>query len=528
MSDQDPQPVGALDDEGNWKKTVWIPEISDEAARRIERLKQDLELEKRAAADGHSNQPAQADIALNTAQLDICNRVFAGILMLNEFLAEQVGLAVKRVRPLMPAALDVEAVKEQIGSAMEAVFAERHRALVTARTTELARLRDLRFFRFENGLTRDAEYRDSVVKVFALILAMFLFESVINGSLFSEVVSDGLVGGAVLAGFISLINIVTGLVAGFYGWRYLGHRRVPLRVLGLTLMVVCHLVALFWNLLIAHFREVAETLAATNSFDFNPAVLTGATLKHLATAGLLGITSIQSLGLLFLGIFIHFFAAKEGWDELSDRYPDYKRKDLRAVLAREDYDDALAQVRDDAREAIETIEARFRQAIDQTRRCFDLTSEMLALAAQRRQEVRNSEDRWVADGNQLLKSYREINVGIRDEGTTPAYFADYPTAADYRRRTYGGSPSGEVFEQEKLVDAGIESIIALRDKSKIALDQAESALKEVQRHVVAAIRALDDQVDAESKKVTREAERELRKRETSPREALPDTADAVA
>jgi len=516
MSGNTPEPVGKIDDDGNWKKTVWIPQVDDESAKRIERLKRDLDLEKRASTDGHQNLPTSTDEELSAIQMEVCNRVFSGILLLNEFLAEQVGLAVKRARPLMPPKLDLPHIKGQIGTAIEGIFSEHRKDLINARRIELERQRDLKLFRYENSLTRGAEYKESVVKVVAIIVVLFLFESIINGSLFSQVVSDGFIGGAILAGFISAINIVTGVAAGFYGWRYLGHKSPTMKYLiGLPVMLVCHGIALFWNVLIAHFREVSEALASNTDFNFDPAVLTRDTLAHMHTNGFFGVASVQSLGLLFLGLFIHLYSAKEGWDDLSDRYPDYKKKDLRVTIARENYEDALADVRDEGRDAIEAIEKLFKDNTTRTRTCYEITSEMLALAAQRKQEVRNSEDKWVADGNQLLKTYREVNLQIRDEGTAPFYFSSYPSASDYRRRSYAKSvpPSVEILEQERLADSGIEAIVQLRDEAKQTLDESESALKDVHRQVIAAIRSLDEQIDAESKKITREAEKELRRRD---------------
>lgn len=514
MASQEPKPVGELDD-GVWTKTVWIPQIDGEAARQVERLKQDLDLEAVAARDGHQNLPAAGETALNATQLKICDQVFHEILMLNEFLAQEIGLALKRARPLVPPRLDGRRIKDQMGSAIEGVFHDRHGGLVSAKLKELEKMRELKLFRFTNMLSRGANEKLSGVKTAALILVVFLLESMINGSLLSEVMSGGLLQGATFAGFISLINIGTGLIAGFYGWRYLGHRKAMLRFLiGLPIMLAMHAAAIGWNLVVAHFREVAEAMAASASFNFDPALLARETLAHIGSNGIFGVTSLQSLGLLLLGIIIHFLAAKEGWDDLSDRYPDYSKVQVAAVEAHEAYEDAMADTRDQARAEIEVIEARAQDVIARTRRCCDGIAEMIELAAERRQEVRNSEDKCVAAGTQLLKTYREINCRIRDEGTAPAYFRSYPTASDYRNRAFGGSaPSSEIREQEQLTDSAIQAILAMRDQAASALEEAESALKDISRGVATALRALDLRIDAESKKVEKEAERRYREQE---------------
>ena len=512
MSDQGPKQVGELDD-GVWTKTIWIPQIDGEAARRVERLKGELDLDAAAATDGRQLLPAPTDKTLNATQLAICDQVFHEILMLNEFLAQELGAALKRARSLVPARLNARLAREQMTDAVQGVFVAHHKSLLDAKKRELEKERNLSFFKHTNGLVRSVMREDrSQVKPFAMIFVLFLFESVMNGSLLSEVLSGGLVEGAGLAGFISLLNIVFGLVAGFYGWRYLSHRRLARQLFpGWTVTLLCHATAIFWNLLVAHFREASEVMATTAGFNFDPAVLARATWEHVVAHGLFGVTSVQSLGLLLLGIIIHFVSAKEGWDDISDRYPDYLPTHKEMVEAAEDYQERMAEVRDQGREAIEAIETRFQRGIDNIRRCCDGAEEMINMAAQRRQEVRNSEDKCVAAGTQLLKVYRETNIKIRNAGTAPAYFQNYPTAADYRRRGFGGEPSGDVARQEQTAEDVMQAMVELRDQAKTALDEAEQVLGDVKRGVTLALRALDQRIEAEGKQIATEAEEWLRR-----------------
>jgi len=502
-----------MGDDGNWQKTVWIPQINDESINRFERLKQQLNLEKVAADDGAQNLPSHEETTINAKQLEVCNQVFGGILMLNEFLAEQIALALQNARALMPPKLDIDHTAGEIDGAIEGLFAENRPHLLDLRKTDLRKGRELRRFKFENGLTREAVDKGSIVMVIALIMAMFLIESFINGFLFKDVVSAGLVGGMVLAGFISAINIVSGLSAGYIGWRFLGHRKTTIRIIGGVVTFLCHTIALVWNVLIAHFREVAEIYSNSNSFNFDPSVLTHATVAHIRDNGFFGVESVPSWGLLVLGVFIHFIAAKEGWDDIADRYPDHTEHHHRGVVAHEEFQGAMHEMRNKGRSAIEHVEAVFRSAISRTRGCYEATAALLELAVQRQSEVRNSEDKWVSDGNRLLRFYREINVQIRDPGTAPAYFETFPSAADYRRRTFGGglAPSDDVLAQADAVATSVQEIRSLRDTAKKTLDDAEAALRNIHKSVTAAIKNLDEQIDRESRDLTTKAVREMKK-----------------
>jgi hypothetical protein len=387
-----------------------------------------------------------------------------------------------------------------------------HRSrLVALQEDDLRANRNLRFFRRQNGLLRDAYYEESVVKVAGIIMAMFVLESVINGSLFAQVVSTGLIGGAVLAGMISAINILSGIGAGVWGWRHITHRKTPLRILGVFVTLLCHSIAVFWNLFVAHFREVAEEFSARDTLEFDVSQIKDATIGHIHAHGLFGVESLQSWALLLLGLFIHFISAKEGWDDFADRYPDYKKYDLRAKTAHRTFEAALVDLRDDVREAIEEVEEEAEQKIANAKNAYASIAELLDLAHQRRQEVRDSEEEWVAGGNRLLKAYREANLEIRDPGSAPAYFETYPSAADYRRCDFGGDAgsSTEIEERKRSVENSLQELAELRDRAKLTADNSERLLKSIHRHVTSALKNLDQRIHDETVKITDLAEERL-------------------
>jgi hypothetical protein len=507
----DPHPVGEMQDEHTWSKTIWIPQIEDSFLVDEEGLTKELAVEKRAADDGQRNLPKRTDKTLNEIQMKICGRIFSGILLLNQFLAAELGKAVNAAKKRVASVASAERIQNVISNQVQNTFAEHRARLVELRYEDLSKRRDLRHFRFNNKLRRGAHYKTSLEMTFAILAAMFVGESILNGSLLSEVMSQGLVGGALLAGVISGINIMLGIAAGLWGWRNLNHQNITNRLIGGSLMLICHGFALTWNIFVAHFREVAEIMSAQDNFNFEMAHLGAATVEHFQTHGVLGMGSIQSWALLLLGIFIHFFAAKEGWDDIADRYPDYKKFDLLSKKATAAFDDALAELRDDIRTAVEVVEAEINAKAAEAQNNVRVIDALIGQAKERCQEVANSEDEWVVTGSRLLKLYRDTNKQIRDENSAPDYFDTYPSALDYRRRSFGGGVdrSDEVDSKRALIEDAMAKLAATREAAVEAARAAGEASSSVHKHISACIRKLDKQIADEEAEATGAATRRI-------------------
>ena len=500
MMGRKPRAVGALNDTGNrWTKTsqIWIPEVENNHRVRVKQLERELNLKEAGATEGRQKLPVTGDRTLNDTQLDVCNRVFSGIVMLNQFLAEQLGQALAAARGRAPEPINANDFRSRITHEVDAVFAESVADLTQLREDELGMQRNMRYFVSKNRLKLAASYRDSLLMVFATVFGMFVVESIANGLLFKDIVTTGLVGGATLAGLISVINIALGIFAGFFGWRYLAHVNWLKKGAGLMVLLLCHGAAVFWNLFVAHFRQVAEAAVRSPTYEFDLALLADQTRGHIHQVGWFGIDSLIALALLGLGVIIHFVASWEGWAELSDHYPGYRHVDLRARTARADYESALVDMRQDARDAanavVEEAEDAHRTGVQAQRLIADLES----LAAQREKEVRDSEDEWVAGGTQLLKMYRDENILVRgDESPPPRYFDIYPAAADYRHRRYDGTGRDDTVDQHAAAAAkAMESLAALRERADATVETNAATLAGLREEVNRILDTLNARVD---------------------------------
>ncbi|WP_298747676.1 hypothetical protein [uncultured Brevundimonas sp.] len=505
-----PEPVGQMEDDHTWSKTIWIPRISESdiiLTPDEKGLTKELAIEKRAIDDGNQNLPRQNDEVQNETQIQICTKVFKGVLLLNQFLSQQLDAAVQEARTRRISLEGVEQVKESISRAVDKVFDVSRSDLNELRFEELSTDRDLRAFRRRNRLVSAAHYKDSLELTIAILLAMFIGESILNGTLLAEVMAGGWLAGATLAGLISAINILLGVAAGLWGWRYLGHRNTTQKVFGGAVTAICHVAAVIWNFLIAHFREAAELLSAREGPFPEFSELSQATFDHLAAVGPFGMASIQAWALLILGLAIHFYAAKEGWDDIADRYPDYKRHDVKAKGAARAFDDLLEAVRNEARDAVEGIEQAAKDNARRARLAHTSILELIDLAKQRRQEILDGEDEWVVAGNRLLKLYRDENVAVRDKNTAPSYFANFYSAADYRVGNFdaGLRRSTDVEAQDTLVNRYFTDLEALEDQTKKIAGDAEALVETVHRCAAARIRNLKARLKTEADAATIDA-----------------------
>jgi hypothetical protein len=509
MANDRPLPVGSMDGEKRWQKDIWIPEVDRSYRMRQDAIRREVSLEEGAAGEGERNLPNAADKGLNELQQDICNRVFSGILMLNQFLEQQLAEATKLVRDLKPPAINLKDMQSRVSAAVEAEFNDNRGALKELKVTDLAAQRSLRHFRVLNGLNRAASYSETSFKPIAMIFFLIVMESIANGFLLQQISAEGLVGGAGVAMVISFVNIALGVLAGLWGWRYMAHVKPVSKFRGVLITVIFHGAAFGWNLWVAHFREVAEIAASGPGYDFNIGVLALQTLPHIRDAGLFGFSSIFSWGLLALGLLLHFLAAREGYEDIADRYPDYRAYDKRARDARETFDNTFVGLRVGATEAASDVVRAAEIVYARSRHRADLISSLVDLAGQRRREVQDSEDEWVAGGSALLKAYRDINSEVRDT-KPPAYFAVFPSAQDYRRRTFvTGKESTEVDAHTKGVERSMTELERHRDEAEQTVDANADALNALREWTNEKLASLAERLGALRDSITAEAARDI-------------------
>jgi hypothetical protein len=465
-------PMGGAAASDKWTKQIAIPALSRDLAPDHERLKRTLRLDQQARDDAAQGLPDKDDKDLNASQLRACAEVFRGIARLHQFLAEQLGRAAQLLIGLRPAILDEDLERARIEQVVARSLNDHRGELIDLKEHELDTLLDLRYFKANNKLQRAAIYRASPHGLASLLALLMLVESGFNGLLLRKISDEGWIGGIFIALLISAVNLGLGIAAGGFGWRLMGHVRIRTKLLGAAISAGCLLVAVIWNIYVAHFREVAELAAAqfAGSGALPQAALDA--WRHVRSEGLFGLHTMYSWALLVLGLGAHLLVSKEAWDHLADRYYDYMRVDRRYQQARDAFAGGMVEVEENTRAAMEDALEDLDRTVAESALAAAQARHVNELAHQRRAEVADSEAEWVRQGALLLHAYREENLKVRHEGTEPEYFRTFPSLADYRNGRFG-----ETAEKAELQGALVSvdaKLAAIRDHLKLT----EEAVRE--------------------------------------------------
>ncbi len=498
---------------------IWIAEIDAAHRADFSRLKRELRVLESAQDDGRRNAPPSTDTELSAAERRIVGRITAGLRELNAYLAAAMGEAAAAAQRRAPEALDAAQARAEVDSRIANVLAERRTDLVALREQERETLRDLNYFRRRHELHRSAVYRESTLLFFAVLVGVFVVESFANAFLLRRISEQGWVGGVALAAVISLVNIGLGVIGGGVGWRLASHRFPLQRTVGWTVSGLALVLAFFWNLFAAHFREVAELAVDTGAAPTLAGHAVDA-LAHIRAHGLFGLTTLFSWGLFALGLLVHLAASREAWDDMADRYWDYRRYDRAYRTARMDYEDTLAEAKAAAGEEAQAILAELEQRFGPQLQERDRLSALAELGARRLGEARDAQAEWLRQGDAVLKAYRDENAQVRT-GRAPAYFDRYPDPQVYMSGAGAGAepaPSAEadVDASRRAAERAQAQVQAVSDgAARVQADNA-SALASLRAYLTDSLNRLQERIDALMEGVNREADANLAMRVSAP------------
>lgn len=254
-----------------------------------------------------------------------------------------------------------------------------------------------------------------------------------------------MVGGIILAMVISLINVTCGIICGLIGSRLIGHISVVQKFIEALVLVVFTIIALVWNTTVAIYRDLVERFLASQSAAEFAAGATSdeppQTTEHIGTLFgtafqqlidlRLSLSSIESIGLLFLGLLIWFLSALKGRSGFTDPYWGYKPVDQAFRKADDEWNDARDEYDDEVAAIVESeIEELTHAAKDDQVRLTDVFKITNTLRVREREALGLVES-WDTEQKQLLKYYRDENLKVRGtEQSVPAYFDSYPSVLE--------------------------------------------------------------------------------------------------
>lgn len=224
----------------------------------------------------------------------------------------------------------------------------------------------LHAFRRRHRLDRPAFETQPVSRTIFFALFLILIESGLNAGLFAQANPSGLLGGAAIAGLISIINVASGSLTAYFA-RNAGHVNWFRKAFGSIVVVVGFVWIVAFNLTVAHFRDALERV-----------VPSGGALGTGSTAGMadfgatdwdsaarlawdrmvdspFAIESAMSALLVALGLLVALASVLK-MNQAMDPYPGYERVETVVRRARTIYAEDLTQ-------AIESLDAARDEAI---------------------------------------------------------------------------------------------------------------------------------------------------------------------
>lgn len=314
-------------------------------------------------------------------------------------------------------------------------------------------------FRRQHNLTHPADYPLSRLWNFAVILVILTIESVLNGNFLARGLETGLIGGVIEAFVIAAINVSFGVFLGNFVIRYLFHRSYFLRTLAFIEVPASFLIAVFFNLLVGHYRDALggpdpehASAFALSTFTLNPFFL----------------ASFQSWVLFAMGLFFFAVAAFDGF-KMDDPYPGYGKISRKHEEITQDYTNEKANIIDDLSytrdRALDSIrEARQNLATRRTElaNLLDQREKLISLIETHQNYLNRA-------ANDLLSIYRNANMNAR---TSPAP-SHFNGSYSLPKSSSPSSPPHAI--NIKLLDANIEKADAAL---KNAINQVNTKFEE--------------------------------------------------
>jgi hypothetical protein len=319
-----------------------------------------------------------------------------------------------RLEREMPMPQDLEVAVESAAADIERELSN-SRVLEALSREHTLRQRDLRKFRRENGISRDAIYPASRLRHLAFLAPILLLESVANAGFFALGSEVGWLGGWAVAASVSGINIVVGAMSGYFSFRWRHHPRRHMQRVATCGVALYAVVAVLFNLAVARFRDAAITTGATQAISPDQ-------LMDLSQP-----LSVASIALFLIGLIASGLSCWKGY-RADDPVPGHGDRHRRLREA----DEKLREERDRQHGLVlghaESVPERCRLLL---RGAGDALVQMgdIVVRAERCGEGYDVQLQRVRTwSHQWLKKYRDENSRIRSTAP-PEHFSEYPQFA---------------------------------------------------------------------------------------------------
>ncbi len=311
--------------------------------------------------------------------------------------------------------------QHNLEGAFTALLASHRMELVSIQEEELSARADIDSFKHLHGIQRPAKYPEDSLHHFSLLVLFVAIETAIN-AFFYEAQSGGLLGGAVIALSVSVVNMGIAVFFGIF-FRHVHLNDDKQKLIGYSSFVSFIALSIVLNLIFSTFRVQFGLIA--NPSD--PLQLRNGFLVAVREA--IGVFLFQFPSIDFMS-FILFFVGMgccvagfyKGYT-IDDPCPGYGEKERRFKKAKNTYATKREVL-------LHEVTGVLDQKIMEIEKLLTNVSDLQRKIAALKPEARNSHTNYGANietiQNELelvLKAYRDSNSAVRTV-PRPAYFAD--------------------------------------------------------------------------------------------------------
>ena len=282
--------------------------------------------------------------------------------------------------------------------------------------------RDLKNFRQRHRLSRVAHYPTNHVAHWLWVPVAMIVESFAGANLLGSVSRGGVIEGWMVAVVLTLVNVLLGILAGGT-WRYTRYDWGFVKLFSYALGALCAAVALVWNDVAGHVRDVYVLAEKTGALEAPDKAF--ATAWRTMIESPLPWESLSSAGLALVGIAVFVLTAYKTCTA-DDPFPGYGAKHRKVEVLHGRYQDDL----NDALDELGSAHNEANVAIDEIKSRYEMDRAGWEGALARLRMVVDNYPLNLRAYNKdlayLLAAYRDANLAART-APPPPFFDTEPT-----------------------------------------------------------------------------------------------------
>jgi hypothetical protein len=339
-------------------------------------------------------------------------------------------------------------------------------ALVDATAARIRTEVAWRGFRATNGITDMANYPESHVWHWAVIIALAFVETLANAFFYRN--DSGLLGGFFIALAVAVVNMGSSAGLGTL-FRCKNLSEPSQKYFGWACLAIFLPLTLFCNALFAAFRSAFEAASDPgDGLQLRNAFQTAWTEAGAFFVGRFHFGDLSSFLLFMTGLILSIIAFWKGYTS-DDPYPGYSRRDKALKAAREAETKRQNLVQQKLKDFLVTHRNHVQGLSGATGSMITMLSHRTSALGHAKRALESNAAAAERDYHLVLDAYRQANLAVR--GTAPPdYFTDKPAIAE-RASVHGAVP----------VEAEIQNVLDLLEQlQRQHRDQLNGKLNQLQ------------------------------------------------